>query len=97
MRTITLSRSYLKNKHNTNCTKLCFSSDNRYLLSAHQDHIVLIWSILQSNLYKVVKLEGKIVDMNFTPDNGYLLSIFEGAKEINIWHNYIGKITSTQS
>jgi len=42
-------------------------------------------------------LEGKIFDMNFTPDNGYLLSIFEGAKEINIWHNYIGKITSTQS
>lgn len=38
--------------------------------------MVLIWSILQSNLYKVIKLESKIVDMSFTPDNGYLLTIF---------------------
>lgn len=35
--------------------------------------------------------------MCFTPDNAYFLTIFEGAKEINIWHNYIGKITSAQN
>lgn len=35
--------------------------------------------------------------MVFTPDNGYLLSVFEGTKEINIWNNYIGKIVSSQS
>lgn len=34
--------------------------------------------------------------MSFTPDNGYFMSVFEGAKEINIWNNYIGKITTSQ-
>ncbi len=55
-----------------------------------------VWSILQNNLYKNIKLQAKIVDMSFTPDNGYFMSVFEGAKEINIWNNYIGKITTSQ-
>lgn len=60
------------------------------------DHTLSIWSILQSNLYKVLKLEGKIIEMGFTPDNCYFMSVFEGGKEINIWNSYIGKITSSQ-
>jgi hypothetical protein len=35
--------------------------------------------------------------MASTPDNGYLLTVFAGAKEINIWWNYIGKIITSQN
>ena len=76
MRNLTLSRSFSKNKDKLYCTKLCFTTDNKYLLSAHLDHKILIWSILQSDLYKIVQLESQIVDMSFTPDNAYFLSIF---------------------
>ena len=34
--------------------------------------------------------------MAFTPDGGYFLTAYENAKEIGIWHNYIGKITTKQ-
>ena len=35
--------------------------------------------------------------MAFTPDNNYFLSVFKNSKEVNIWHNYIGKITTNRN
>jgi hypothetical protein len=34
---------------------------------------------------------------SFTPDNQFLVSIFEGKREANVWNNYIGRLTSTRS
>jgi hypothetical protein len=54
----------------------------------------MIWSILQNSLYRVIKLENNVVSMTFTPDNAYLLTVLEGARDINIWHNYIGRVVT---
>lgn len=32
--------------------------------------------------------------MAFTPDGGYFMTIWEGGREIGIWNNYIGKIST---
>ena len=32
----------------------------------------------------------------FTPDNQFMLSIFKGGKEVNIWNNYLGKLSSSR-
>ena len=77
-------------------TSVCFSADNRYVLSAHLDCRLLIWSMIDNVLYKTLLMEAPLSTMTFTPDGGYLLSVFQGRKEINIWNNYIGKITTNQ-
>ncbi len=34
--------------------------------------------------------------MCFTEDNQFFLSVFEDEREINIWNNYVGKISSNR-
>jgi TRAP-type C4-dicarboxylate transport system permease small subunit len=34
--------------------------------------------------------------MSFTEDNQFFLSVFENEREINIWNNYLGKISSSR-
>jgi len=34
--------------------------------------------------------------MCFTEDNQFFLSVFENEREINIWNNYVGKISSNR-
>lgn len=53
---IAQSRIFTKGNKMSDCTKLCFTPDNRYLLSAHVDHTISIWSVLQSTLYKTIRL-----------------------------------------
>lgn len=96
MDTITLTREFVR-ENPAHCCKLAFTPDNRYLLCAQEDKHLQMWSIVQGCLYKDIILEHKISDMCFTPDGGYFLSVFEGSREINIWHSYIGKIATTQS
>lgn len=50
------SREFVKVNKLSECSKLCFTPDNRYLLTAQADHSLSIWSILQSTLYKTIRL-----------------------------------------
>lgn len=34
--------------------------------------------------------------MSFTEDNQFFLSVFKDSMEVNIWNNYIGKISSNR-
>lgn len=57
---------------------LSFTADNRYLLSTHPGGALLIWNIVDSELYKSYNLASDLVFHAFTPDNQFLLSIFRG-------------------
>ena len=37
-----------------NTTAICFTPDNRYVVSAHTDCRVLMWSMMENVLYKVL-------------------------------------------
>ena len=78
-------------------TAICFTSENRFVLSAHANNRLLIWSMMENVLYKMISTESPMKTIAFTPDGGYFLSVFLHRKEINIWNNYIGKITTNQT
>lgn len=74
---------------------MTFSSDNKYLLSSH-DNLLTIWSVVHNNMFKQFILSQNIISMQFTEDNQFFLSVFENEREINIWNNYIGKLSSNR-
>lgn len=95
-RKFSLKDSHLEGSALGKTTALCFTPDNRFVLSSHTDHRLLVWSMVDNVLYKVLTMEAPLAAMAFTPDGGYFLSVFNMKKEINIWNNYIGKITTNQ-
>ena len=60
----------------TQATAICFSPENRFVLSAHANSRLFIWSMMENVLYKVVNLEAPLKTIAFTPDGGYFLSAF---------------------
>ena len=42
-------------------------------------------------------MEKNIKAMAFTPDGGYLLTVYQGQKQVKIWNNYIGKIATSNT
>lgn len=75
---------------------LSFTADNKFLISSHPDQSLLIWNIIDSQLYKSYKLASNLLFHSFTPDNQFMVSIYEGQKEVNVWNNYLGKISSSR-
>jgi WD40 repeat protein len=75
---------------------LSFTADNRYLLSSHRGGLLLIWNVVEGELYKEYILNSDMVAHRFTPDNQFLLSLFKNSQELSIWNNYIGKLSSTR-
>lgn len=75
---------------------LSFTSDNRYLISTHSGGALLIWNIVDCELYKRYILESDMIFHSFTPDNQFMLSIYKSEREVNVWNNYIGKISSNR-
>lgn len=59
----------------SNC--LAFTPDNRFLLTALSSSEILIWSIIDNMLYSIIKIENNIKTMAFTPDSGYLLTVYK--------------------
>jgi WD40 repeat protein len=98
MEKIAQGRSFsLLNKPKTLC--LAFTSDNKYLLSSHEQARVIVWSIIDNEVYKEYEIKTKqnIIWLCFTPDNQFMVSVFEKSRESNIWNNYIGKISSNRN
>ena len=58
---------------------------------------MLVWSVIDGELYKKFNLTKDITWHCFTPDNQFMLSVFEGQREANVWNNYIGRISSNRS
>ena len=54
---------------------LSFTADNRFLVSSHQAGGLVIWSLVDGELYKRYSTRHMIWHC-FTPDNQFLLSIF---------------------
>jgi WD40 repeat protein len=61
---------------------LSFTSDNRFLLSSHKGGLIVIWNIVDNELYK----ELQMIDHSdtlwhcFTPDNQFMISVTRGRK-----------------
>ena len=75
---------------------LSFSADNKFLLSSHRGGALLIWSVVEGELYKHYTLGSEVIAHCFTPDNQFMLSLFKGQTELNVWNNYLGKVSSTR-
>jgi WD40 repeat protein len=76
---------------------LSFTTDNRFLVSSHKNGKLNIWSIVDDELYKSYDLGGEEMIWHcFTPDNQFMVSIFRGKREANVWNNYLGRITSSR-
>jgi WD40 repeat protein len=61
---------------------LSFTSDNRFLISSHLLGKLNIWSIVDNELYKSYTLcnHSNMIWHSFTPDNQFMVSVFEGNK-----------------
>lgn len=71
-----------------------FSADNRFVLCSFSDLSLRIYSLVESRLYKTITTESPLRCHGMTPDNNLFLSCFEGNREINIWYNQIGQVTT---
>ena len=59
---------------------LSFTADNKFLVSSHEENVLLIWNIVDSELYKQFNLNSNLIYHCFTPDNQFMLSIYQNQK-----------------
>ena len=47
-------------------SSLCFSNGSRYLLSAGEDHKILVWDLKHSSIYRTFESDGKVYSAVFS-------------------------------
>lgn len=55
----------------------------------------MIFSIVDSILYKVLKMPKVMIGHGMTPDGSLFISCFSDSRELNVWYSQVGRVSTT--
>ncbi|XP_053692051.1 WD repeat-containing protein 36 [Sabethes cyaneus] len=73
--------------HKSPITDMCFSPDNRWLLSASKDCTIKVWDIPSAYLIDHFRTPKICTSLTFSPCGDFLATAFVDCKEIYLWTN----------
>jgi len=77
--------------HRNRVMDVCFTKNNRQVVSSALDCTIKVWDIISSNMVNNIVLKTPVISLDFDPSGEFLVTAFSNSKEIYIWNNRIGQ------